>query len=463
MPCAKIRGTTLIAMFLFSQVALAEDWPPTQDRTNPITESLNGRRIERYTHGARVDWGYPENSASDWQHPNPQETTGKGQNHNSFYVVFPKSHPRHAPLCVALHSANRTGFDYLGYQFLNRRVEPSDDPSAIMTPVLDNCYVLYLNSTDDEWWGWKMARDGNAKYLQALTPAEKRVLDTIEWVIQRYKIDRNRVYLSGVSMGGCGALGIGLPHGNIFAAIMVDVPAGTDYAALRLGFPRALASEAAESEREAWIQKIPGTGLPDPPVVMDFSAQNDSWSKTQLQLLRAAQAGKLPLVVAWGPFGHTAFSTSIAQYPEDDVALSFPWLEIRKNVAYPVFTNTSSDQRSPWSMSSTSFDESGQINAYFRWSNERDKTSRFAMKLWLSHPNVTNPPSTMPEVSTTDITLRRLQRFKVQPGKAYTWRLVRESRIVESGRVRPNAANLITIPQVTLNAIKAELIVEVLR
>jgi hypothetical protein len=196
---------------------------------------------------------------------------------------------------------------------------------------------------------------------------------------------------------------------------------------------------------------------------MDFSAQNDSWSKTQLQLLRAAQAGKLPLVVAWGPFGHTAFSTSIAQYPEDDVALSFPWLEIRKNVAYPVFTNTSSDQRSPWSMSSTSFDESGQINAYFRWSNERDKTSRFAMKLWLSHPNVTNPPSTMPEVSTTDITLRRLQRFKVQPGKAYTWRLVRESRIVESGRVRPNAANLITIPQVTLNAIKAELIVEVLR
>src|ERR1017187_7899548 len=121
------------------------------------------------------------------------------------------------------------------------------------------------------------------------------------------------------------------------------------------------------------------------------------------------------------------------------------------------------DQRSPWSMSSTSFDESGQINAYFRWSNERDKTSRFAMKLWLSHPNVTNPPSTMPEVSTTDNTLRRLQRFKVQPGKAYTWRLVRESRIVESGRVRPNAANLITIPPVTLNAIKAELIVEVLR
>lgn len=456
--CAIIFSTLHIALLSAATVASAQDWPPKLDRTNPISQTLNGRKIERYTHGARLDWGYPASSAGSWQYPNPQETTHKGQNHNSFYLVFPKSHSGHAPLCVVLHSANRTGFDYLGYEFLNRKVEPTDTPTDVMTRVTDSCYVLYLNSTDDEWWGWKMARDGNAQDPHALSPAEKRVLDTIEWVIRRYKIDRNRVYLSGVSMGGCGALGIGLPHGNIFAAVLVDVPAGTDFAALRFGFQGAHASQATESESGAGIQ---GNGLPDPPVVVDFSAENDSWSKTQPQLLSAAKAEKIPLIVAWGPFGHTAFSTSIVQFPEDAIALSFPWLEIRKNAAYPVFTNASSDQRSPWGTSSTGFDESGQMNAYFRWSNERDKASRFAMKLWLAHPDVKNPPSTMPSVSTTDITLRRLQSFKVQPGKVYAWRLVRESKVVDYGKVVPDARNLITIPHVVLNLVPTELTVEV--
>ena len=124
----------------------------------------------------------------------------------------------------------------------------------MLTGVLDDGYVLYLNSTNDEWWGWTAAhRDGSPS---TLTPAEKRVFDTIEWVITRYKIDRNAVYLSGVSMGGCGALALGLPHGDIFAAVLVVVPAGTEYAALRMGFPAALASDASSYEHDSQKQRI---------------------------------------------------------------------------------------------------------------------------------------------------------------------------------------------------------------
>ena len=210
---------------------------------------------------------------------------------------------------------------------LNRKIDPADEPADVMTRVPDDCYALYLNSTNEEWWGWTAAHENPGKYRDAFSPAEKRVLDTIEWVITRYKIDRNRVYLSGVSMGGCGALGIGLPHGNIFAAMLVMVPAGTEFAALRMGFAGARGSSSA-----------PNMYRPDPPVLVDFSAQNDDWSKTQPELLQAAQADKFPLIVAWAPFGHTAFSTAIAKYPQADVTLAFPWTEIRKNVAYPVFT-----------------------------------------------------------------------------------------------------------------------------
>ena len=251
-------------------------------------------------------------------------------------------------------------------------------------------------------------------------------------------------------MGGCGALALGLPHGDIFAAMLVVVPAGTEYAALRMGFPAALAADASPQDRDTWTQRISGVGHPDPPIVLDFSAQNDAWSKTQPELLQAAQAGRLPLVLAWGPFGHTAFRTPMEKFPEDAVALAFPWLEIRKNAAYPVFTHASSNQRPPWG-DSADFDESGQINAYFRWKSKQDKQSKFAMTLWMAHPAVDNPPPAMPDTSTTDITLRRLQSFKVTPGRTYTWKLVRGGKQEASGKASPDAANLLTIPNVTVS------------
>ncbi len=451
---------SLILLLPTCAVAIAADWPPNLDRKNAPAQTLDGRRIERYTHGPLPEWGYPAASSGEWQYPAPQETGPSGQNHNSFYVVFPRQPRRNSPLCVVMHSANRTAFDYLGYQFLDRKVDPQDQPAAVMTRTPDDCYVLFLNSTNDEWWGWSAAHHDLAKYGHELTPAEKRVLDTIEWVIHRYHIDRNRVYLSGVSMGGCGALALGLPHGNIFAAMLVVVPAGTEYAALRMGFPAALSPDASQEAHDAWTKQISGFGLPDPPVMVDFSATNDSWSKTQPALLQAAQAGRLPLILAWGPFGHTGSSTPIARYPEDDVALAFPWLDIRKNAAYPVFTHASSNQHSPWEESPAGFDESGQLNAYFRWKPRQDKTSHFAMTLWIGHPAVENPPPTMPDSATADITLRRLQSFKVTPAGTYTWKLARGGKVVASGRISPDVASLLTIPHVVLTVEPAELSVE---
>lgn len=436
--------------------ATAADWPPTLDDKSTVTQSLDGRTIERFTHGPRPEWGYPETASAEWQYSAGQESGPHGENHNSFYLVSPRKPRKNAPLCVVLHSANRTAFDYLGYQFLNRKVATDDQPGAAMVGTLDDAYVLYLNSTNEEWWGWSAAHNDPVKYAASLTPTENRVFDTIAWIVDKYKIDRNRVYLSGVSMGGCGSLGIGLSHGDIFAAIFVTVPAGTEFAALRMGFPPAIDPGASSSERDKWTKRLSGVGLPDPPVLVDFSAQNDTWSKTQPELLRASAFGHLPLILAWAPFGHTAFSTIVGQYPQDAVTLEFPWMEIRKNAAYPVFTNATSNQRSPWEGSAGNFDESGQLNAYFRWKNEQDKNSKFAITLWLAHPIVKNPP-VMPEQSTTDVTLRRLQAFQVVQGKTYAWRLMRDGKVEASGKISPNAANLLTIPRITVTTIPAEL------
>ena len=67
-------------------------------------------------------------------------------------------------------------------------------------------------------------------------PCMKRVLDTVEWAVRKFKIDRNRIYLCGNSMGGQGALAIGLRHGEVFAAVNANVPATIVYPAAQMGF-----------------------------------------------------------------------------------------------------------------------------------------------------------------------------------------------------------------------------------
>jgi hypothetical protein len=457
-----ISGISLVLMFFNVGLGLAADWPPTLDTNNATIRSHDGRTIERYTHGPREAWGYPPSAKGEWGYPAAQETGSAQQNHNSFYVVAPKEPRAHAPLCVVLHSAGRTAYDYLGFACLERKIENSDDPATAMTNPPDDVYALFLSSMNGEWWGWSQARQSTnfARHINAPPPAELRVLDTIEWVVTRYKIDRNRIYLCGASMGGCGALGIGMPHGDIFAAVRVSVPAGTGYAAYRMGgFAPSPPMDAPQTERDAWMKRCAGVGLPDPPVVVDFSSQADDWAATQPALLQAAQIGRLPLVLSWGRFGHTVFASLIAKYPLCRVTLAYPWMEIRKNEAYPVFTHASSDQRSPWLNAPAEFDDSGQINAWFRWKNQRDTPSSFVMQLWIAHPTVKNPPPTMPENATTDITLRRLQRFKVQPGGTYTWQISRNGQPSDSGKIMPDAENLLTIHRVTLTTTPAELTV----
>jgi hypothetical protein len=432
-------------------MAHAAVWPPTLDTNNPITRCNDGRKVQRYWHGPLAAWGYPASEDGGWKYPAPEETGAAQQNHNSFYVVEPQRPHKNAPLVVILHSANRTAFDYLGFACLARKVEPGDDPATAMTNPPHDFYALFLNSTNAEWWGWTQAQANMARDIHAPPPAELRVLDTIEWVISRYRIDRNRVYLSGVSMGGNGALGIGMPHGDIFAAMRVTVPAGTGYAAYTMGnFPASETADVSPSNPEDSPDRASGSNLPDPPVVVDFSSQIDSWSRTQPALLQAAQVQRLPLVLSWGRFGHTIFGSHIAQYPLCQIALAYPWLQIRKNQAYPVFTHASSNQHAPWTSPPEHADDSGQTNAYFRWKNIRDTTSNFAMELWITHPPVQNPPASMPDAAVVDITLRRLQQFKIRPDRKYTWELTQHGRIVASGQASLGAANLLTIPKVTL-------------
>jgi hypothetical protein len=125
-----IGGAVTFLVFSFTS-GLADEWPPSLDQKNPMTESLDGRTIERYIHSRRESWGY----AAEWSYLAPQETGAALQDHNSFYVVAPKRPRENAPLYVVLHSANRTAYGYLGFALLDRKVDQKDDPWTVMTNV----------------------------------------------------------------------------------------------------------------------------------------------------------------------------------------------------------------------------------------------------------------------------------------------------------------------------------------
>ena len=413
-------------------------WPPVLDTQNPTTVSVDGRKIERFVHGGKPAWGYPANAA--WPYPPLEKFESTMQNNNCFYLVSPKVPRNNAPLCVVLHSANRSGYDYMHYSSLTPGMSAAN-PSHAITDSPDDFYALYLNSTNDEWWGWHQAQASAdfAKHINTPSPAERRMLDTIEWVVEQRHIDRNRIYLCGMSMGGCGTLGIGLAHGDVFAAALAAAPAGTEYAAYRTNNFQF------------------GSGEVDPPVLVDFSSPPDGWSATQPALLQAAQTQHLPLVLGWGPFGHVGDKSLIAKYPICAVTLAFPWQEIRKNEAYPVFTHASTDQTSPWLNAPAKFDESGQINAWFHWKNETDTPDKFVIQLSIAHPANIDPTLKMPDTATADVTLRRLQQFKPQPAKSYAWQETRDGQTLASGKATPDAAGLLTLPQIALSTTPAEL------
>jgi hypothetical protein len=412
-------------------VSAVIDWKPVEDQSNPYVKAIDGRVIERFTHVNRDRWGYPAART------------------NYFFLVHPLKKARHAPLCVVLHSLNRTAFDYLGYYFLNRKVDPADEPADHAETIPADAYTLFLDSEgNEEWWGWTTARADIQKYSQHPTPTENRVLDCIEWVARNYAIDRNRIYLTGVSMGGCGSLGIGLVHGDVFAAIRVWVPGGTSYAACRMGFlpPDGSGAKAAFN-----------ASLPDPPVVVDLSASNDGWSDDEGVLQTMAADDRFPLIMGWGPFGHTGAYSPVAKYPYCAAVLSLPWMEIRKNEAYPVFTAASTDQQPPWDKSPKDTAATGQINGFFRWRSVIDRPNRFVMRLWLQAPATDKLATIIPQQSTADLTLRRLQHFKVDRDRVYEWNFTRGKEVLASGKIRPDDAGCLTIRHVTITGDPLEL------
>ncbi len=389
----------LSIVFVVITTAGAQDanWPPEKQKESEFT----GRKLHVFKHGNRKEWGYAE----------PQRDT--------FLVLHPKQARSNAPLYVVLHSA---GHDVHSCLACTTKIGNHDIYHAPQ-----DFFALYLDcraNKGDWWWGIN-------KYPgPEVSPTDKRVMDTVLWVIKQYGIDENRVYLCGNSMGGSGTLGIGIRHGDVFAAIKANVPAEVKHVSNRMYFPP---------------QKLPAdVKLPDPPIVVDYSAQNDGWSRGHDAFVKTMFERKYPLILYWGPFGHANNHANIMKV--NDLIDSFDWLSVKKNESYPVFADASTNDPLPWPNQLTD-KKAGQINAFFRWKNMRDTPDTIETSLFLVKPAELKTTFKIPTEATVDVSLRRLQTLRVAPGTMVRWTFG-----TSNGEVRADAGGCITIPRLKITA-----------
>ncbi|HUW59173.1 MAG TPA: PHB depolymerase family esterase [Planctomycetota bacterium] len=402
--------------------------PPVYADFTPAVVSetrVAGRKVVRYESECLRQWSYEE-----------------GAGKTPFVVAGPAKETANPPLLVYLHAAGGRAATYLR----PASVEGIRPEFVILSP---DCAQP---RGPDGWWGWFWARKDPVKYAGMYSPGEHRVLATIEWVIRTHGVDRNRVYLCGHSMGGSGTLGIGMARGDLFAAIWVGVPANVDHVWFRMGFPAVKAAEGGSADD---LRKVSGAGLPDAPPVVNFSSPIDGWAKAQEDFLKAAQDGRHLMIFCWAPFGHTQ-----DYHTANPAVLEFPWLEIRRNEAYPVFTDASTDGRYPGYMVKDKPDQAGQVNGYFRWKNVTDTPAKFQIELHLVDGKGLKTPVDVPDASVVNVTPRRLQQFKVDARRTYSWRLTEGDRTVSAGSVAPDEIGLLTVPRLTITATPRLLTIE---
>lgn len=389
--------------FVSSLVFAADSWAPQK----ASEKDHLGRKLEVFTNGVKEAWGYAK----------PQADT--------FFVLHPKQPCKNAPLYVVLHSA---GHDV--NSCLQCTLTPGNH-DIYHSP--EDFYALYLDcraNKGDWWWGIQTYKGPD------VGPTEKRVMDTVQWVIASYGIDPNRVYLCGNSMGGSGTLGIGMRHGEVFAAIKANVPARVEHVSSRMGFPP--------------YKPLPeGTVLADPPVCIDYSAPNDSWSTNHEAFVSAMNARKYPLYFYWGPFGHANNNEKIMKV--NDLVHSFDWLGVRKNEAYAVFTDASTNDPLPWP-SHLDDKKPGQVNAFFRWKTLRDTPKTVELSLFLASPVDLKTTFSVPAEATASVSLRRLQKFQVKPGETVRWNLGSAQ-----GEVKADDQGLVTVPNLKIAVAPATL------
>lgn len=359
---------------------------------------------------------------------------------------------------------------------------------------------------DSYWWGY-------AERLPSATPTsgtvpnytQRRALQLLGWLLKNYPgADAERVWVTGNSMGGAGALQLALLQARHFCYVEAiigqtvaklhrplrvaqlsgfwgsqpdNLPSGDGESGVwdRLDMTRALRDEALAREQFVFTKHSK-----DDPLIHFGSVVQPS-PLTQSSFYSALQTYAVGHYVVWDEGGHG----------QDDPLLGPFWSDwdwnrmtdaqtyLRRDLPFPGFHNSSADQdpgdgtgngKTQWDENAGyagdyniagdtgwTGDIAGARNRFLRWDSSKivDTTQRLDMPLRVyngdgkdapaaGYPSVGNKVDSALPI-TVDVAIRRAQHFKCRPGETVSWIFD-----TQSGSVAADQAGLVTIKGLAL-------------
>jgi chitodextrinase len=412
----------------------------------PLLQSVEVRQNWYYTTGTSTHYFYTR-----WEAPPNSNVHGRAID---YQVVIPAKYVSTQPMpaIISFHgwAGNMHGMSWW-FNF---------DAGTI---------VISSNQEPYDWWTGYHEELGVSSRSQAnwsdgvVRPyTQNRINSFYDWVATQWNVDRSRTIISGVSMGGSGAIMYGIRHPDraawVNSWVGVHVPAES---------PTFLSSYQNSYGDLAWGLLYEDNVTPafsyfdddwylrhhvadETPFITFSNGRNDGdigWGQA-VKFARAMQDTRRPFIFYWGVSGHGQRTLCPPDLDGDRLQAVNP-IDIRTDQSLPAFTRCSLDGNLG-NGDPADGDEIGQMNAYLYWetSDNVDESDRWAMTVGVV-------PGAPAASCTVDVTPRQLQHFAVAPGQEFNWTntSLATGEIVQSGRVVADAYGLVTLESVAVNAI----------
>jgi hypothetical protein len=393
--------------------------------------------------------------------------------------IVPEKPPRGLPLYVTLHAScsskpwtpgvpRGSGFAYFPPKEMGWRpgqpggfglsYDTGEHPRLHLQPRDTMSTPAGVGGVEALWFGLYCRPNWSTEPEPRAHPfSEDRVKWIVNWVLEAYGADPNRISIGGQSMGAYGSLHIGLHHPRIFAAIY---PTG----------PRCRMSKlwgVSEAEKYTRIYLSGPTpeknlkGCRKPPLLPDGKTEYFDYMDAVATIER--NHGDLPFLCwiggrnggkMWGgvgPWGdqvptvkallenHHGFAFGWDNGTHGSAKKQFrklceyyPWHRFALNLSYPAFSNSSIDDDI-----GPDGPKEGYINLGFVWTDPVDEAGK-----WESTISNAEAKADM----TVDVTPRRCQKFKPAPGEKLDWK----SSLGDAGTVEVDGHGLVTVPGVRI-------------
>lgn|GEM_PF-3085920 len=353
------------------------------------------------------------------------------------------------PLNVWLHGGGK-----------NFRAPSRMGGSQVLTLKVDDPKLTfpYPEKLNDYWFGFNSNYSREEPLEEGINYnyVERSLLFCINWTLENFSVDSNRVFIVGNSMGACGAVSFGLRHPEIFTCILATKPQ------LDFSDPQWWGHSHLDAQWGTLEQNIPtdegigvydrmnailyvgGREYTDLPIVFCFFGKFDGqvdWEEKVI-FMNLYQETHHQGYFYWDETEHGPLGTwgTEMQYRYDQL------LNYRLDQSYPALTSLSIND-DPGDGDPAVGDTVGTYGAYVTWdpSTIIDTGLLYQVTIMLDDydPNFILPSDS----ATVNVTPRRLQQFSIYDGQRYLWtnKELEGGNIIQTGEFFGGSRGQITI------------------